>query len=316
MPLFRKSAAPSQPEPEATTPVAEAPTTKAPPPASASAPNPDPVEAAELSRAAAEDADTAAQAELDAAAADTAWAADARNFPGTSDADALKQLAAQRAASARTFAAVEHKAATVEALALADAALRSAKRKELESAAESYHWGCEWAGRALLAAIVATPPGRPVQGLEAAVALCREAEFDRAQLLEELLSATPKIIPAKAPPLSVAASLSAIIQTRENGLPAVYAIALAASKWVEATTQREGEHREQERRREMERVRQERVEDASGRRGAMAQAKAIAEERAGILAMSQPRLPGASLAHSPAEVAAYALNAKLSGQLS
>ncbi len=306
--LSRRPASFAAPEPEAPATVAPLePLASVPVVEEAPTEAPNLTEAAALALAAASADFTAAQAAV-AKAREALEATTPASF-ATADAyvSALDRarFAVAKAAESANYAVAKKETAKAQADALA--------RKELESAAESCHWGCEWAGRALIAAVQHTPEGFPVRGLSAAVTLCREAVFARSELLDELTAAAPRIMPTRAKPDSVAADLAGILNTREEGLAATYAVALACAKWLATRPAREAERREMDRRRDHERARHQAMEDASGRNGHEAQARAIAAEMTGIRAMSQPRMP--SLASEPAEVAAYAANAKMSGQL-
>jgi hypothetical protein len=263
MALFRKSPASS---PDAASPAPEAP--------------PDPVEAAQLRADAAAVAVALAHAEVEAAKVDAARAADFSSFPGDDADAALAQLLAQRAASKRAAAAADALARDEAVQVDADASLASAKHAALVQSAASFHWGVEWAGRALVAGINATPEGRPVQGLTAAVALCRQAVTEREALREDLASAG--ITPPPAPRLSLAAALDALLSP-EPGLLGDYLTAVNVVRYEAGAAERARADAANTARADADEAAHQQRMDMAGHRGPAARAAALAAQHTALV---------------------------------
>jgi hypothetical protein len=263
MALFRKNTA----SPEAATPAPEAPT-------------PDPVEAAQLRADAAAVAVALAHAEVEAARADAARAADFSSFPGADAEAALAQLLAQRSAAKRTAAAAEALARDEAVQVEADASLASVKHAALVQAAESFHWGAEWAARALIAGVNATPEGRPVQGLTAAVALCRQAVTEREALREDLARAG--ITPPPAPRLSLAAALDALLSPAP-GLLGDYLTAVNVVRHEAGAAERARADAANTARAEADEAAHQQRMDMAGHRGPAARAAALAAQHEALV---------------------------------
>jgi SWI/SNF-related matrix-associated actin-dependent regulator 1 of chromatin subfamily A len=258
MALFRKNGTPS-PSP------AEPPTVV------------DTVPAAQLAADATASALAAARDEAAAAAADTARAADHSAFPGDDTDAALAQLLAQRAAAKRTTVAADALARAEVARVEAAAALAAEVHAKLSREAEQFNWPTEWAGRALVAGVTATPEGRPVQGLEAAVALCRQAVSDRTALGEELAAAG--ITPPTAPRLSIASALADLLDPTP-GLLGVYLTAAAVIRFQADLPRREKEIADALARADIDAKAHDRRMALAGHQGPEAQQAAAEQQRA------------------------------------
>lgn len=265
-PAVHVPAAPVEPEP-----IPE------PVPAAAVLPEPDPVKAATLARDAAAQAIESAHAEVEAAAADTVLAADFSGFPGDDTAAAVAQLTAQRAAARRGAGAAAALTRAEQLKAEADQALAAEVRAELVKAAESFHWGLEWAGRALLVAVKETPTGYPVQVLAAADSLARQSVAYCSALQVELTEAG--IQPAAAPRLSIGAALADLLAP-EPGLLGVFLTAANVVRWQADLPRREKEIADNAARAEADALAHDRRMALSGHMGPEAAAQAHAAQRA------------------------------------